>query len=298
MYIPEIFSQFGYGNQIICAVSTGGNMSLSDTFPNHQSVQIRRRDFEQELVGECGARFARMTLVHGTIVQPVEDSLPLPNEQADVMVTGTPGTYLWQNVADCLAICIFDPEHQLCMQIHAGYAGVHRETIRSAIDYLVSRHATNPARLLAYMPPAQQAASSLFSQLLKPEISSSDWGFFRQKIRLHGEMQKIHGARPFRLQWGDRAYSQLIGCGLLAHRIERSDVDTYTAPDLFSHSQSSHDKTAPKGRQAVVFGMRFTIQGVGGDESEHCKPIDRPNPMVRSLYDLHHCTYRRADFAP
>ncbi len=100
-----------------------------------------------------GLAFARVKQVHGArvMVEPAPDA---PREEADAVVSRTPGLAACVSVADCVPLLIADPSSGAVAAVHAGWRGTLARIAAEAVAALSRGSGTDPAGLLAAVGPS------------------------------------------------------------------------------------------------------------------------------------------------
>jgi len=99
-----------------------------------------------------GLDFARVRQVHGSRALRFGAATP-PAEEADAVVTATPGVAACVSVADCIPILIADPASGAVAAVHAGWRGTLAGVAARAVEALGEVHGARPRSLLAAVGP-------------------------------------------------------------------------------------------------------------------------------------------------
>lgn len=75
-------------------------------------------------------------------------------EDADALVTDTPGLTLCVTVADCVPVAIFDPELRVAGLAHAGWGGTVSRISSRTVEVMRERFGCDPAALVAAIGPS------------------------------------------------------------------------------------------------------------------------------------------------
>ena len=101
---------------------------------------------------ETGLRFARVRQVHGA--RALRAAAPTaPVEEADAVVSVTPGVAACVSVADCVPVLLADPVGGAVAAIHAGWRGTAARAAAEGVRALV-REGAEPGRLVAAVGPS------------------------------------------------------------------------------------------------------------------------------------------------
>jgi YfiH family protein len=96
--------------------------------------------------------FARVRQVHGCRV--VEAGEPgEPREEADAVVSSTPGVAACVSVADCAPILLADPRSRAVAAVHAGWRGTLAGAAAAGVRALVEGHGARTPDLRAVLGP-------------------------------------------------------------------------------------------------------------------------------------------------
>jgi YfiH family protein len=94
--------------------------------------------------------------VHGINVVVADAPHPpsAPHQQADAILSDTPGLTLFMRFADCVPILLYDPAHKAIGIAHAGWLGTVRGAARAALEAMVARFGTCPVEVQAAIGPS------------------------------------------------------------------------------------------------------------------------------------------------
>ena len=151
MTFPEIVHAFSTRNG---GVSNGPFRSLNlgiadgDTLKN---ILINRKRFYNTL-NFTSSDVAQAEQVHSNKIAIVEDNGPIPG--CDALITTQANLYLSIKTADCAAVLLYDPHHQVIAAVHAGWRGTAEGIIANTINTMQAQFQTNPGELIAAIGPA------------------------------------------------------------------------------------------------------------------------------------------------
>jgi len=96
--------------------------------------------------------------VHATTVRALthdnhERHIAEPFDESDGMITATKGFVLCVGIADCAAVLLYDPEHEVIAALHSGWKGTHGNIVQGGIKDMHKKFGTEAASLLAYISP-------------------------------------------------------------------------------------------------------------------------------------------------
>lgn len=140
---------------------------------------------------------------------------------ADALVTTTPGQALFLPLADCIGAVIYDPTRHLLMLSHLGRHNLEQSGGTKSIEYLLSKHRSNPADLTVWLSPA---------------AGKKEYPLFAFQNRSLHEV----------------AIGQLTAGGILPQNISVSPINSATDLNYFSHSQFLKGNQETDGRFAVA----------------------------------------------
>jgi YfiH family protein len=100
-----------------------------------------------------GLGFARVKQVHGCQVVRA-DRAHEPEEEADIVVTSSPGVAACVSVADCVPVLLADPRTGAVAAIHAGWRGTLARAAAVAVAALARDFGARPGDLLAAVGPS------------------------------------------------------------------------------------------------------------------------------------------------
>lgn len=138
----------------------------------------------------------------------------------DALMTSTPNISLLIKHADCQAAIIYDPQHHVVANVHAGWRGQVQNIYAEAIQQLGRVYGSKPADLLVCISPSLGPDDAEFIHF-HHELPEEFWGF---------------QVKPTYFDLWAIAEVQLQSAGILPHHIEIARVSTYSNHlDYFSH---------------------------------------------------------------
>ena len=156
----------------------------------------------------------------------------------DALATGTPGIGLVIKVADCQSVMLLDPETRIIANIHNGWRGSVQNIAAKTVEYLRSRLACDPSRMLAAVSPSLGPCCAEF-------VNYTD--------ELPPEMWSMQ-VRPNYFDFWAITRKQLTSAGVRDENIEFSARCTVCQKaDFFSYRGER-----VTGRMAAVIGWRET----------------------------------------
>lgn len=108
-------------------------------------------------VGFDPARAFRVSQVHGAEVVVVgadDDPARMAQQQADALVSATPGISVGVNTADCVSVLLADAGRGVVAAAHAGWRGVVAGVLDATVTLMVQRFGVQPRDLRAALGPS------------------------------------------------------------------------------------------------------------------------------------------------
>ena len=202
-----------------------------------EAVTINRGRVAEAM--ETGADgLATVHQVHSATVLVSSAPGDVSNEQADGIVTATPGVVLSILTADCQPVLFADQKAGVVGAAHAGWRGALDGVLDATVDAMVTLGATRSGITAVIGPSISQMAYEVGPEFVE---------------RFMDEDAEV--GRFFAGGQGDRAHFDLPGYGL--YRLREAGVGhaewtrhcTYSDPDrFFSYRRSVHEKEADYGR--------------------------------------------------
>lgn len=167
----------------------------------------------------------------------------------DALVTNTPGTILFLNVADCLPVAFIDPPRKAIALVHVSRKNAGMDLIEKLVSFLHEHFQSVPKDLIVDVGPAIQKKSYLFPRLVEEEFPG--WGDFVQ--------QQPDG--QFAIDLAGFTLQQLLDAGIRKEHLTVSPIDT-AAPHsgYFSHYRDTRAGVA-EGRFATILSFRPPTTG-------------------------------------
>lgn len=202
-------------------VLVGVTRRNADIFPPHglslhkaeiltdEDVLTHRRAFA-EAIGVRPEQLQFQRQVHGTTVSVIHNVSTA--EESDGMMTAQEGIVLCVSVADCAAVLLYDPEHEVVAGLHSGWRGTVGNIVTVGIEQMSREYGTQPEHLLAYISACasetryivREDVAGQFPEECKKQVSEYEW-----LIDIRGRIRQ-----------------QLLAAGIPAGQIECSDACT------------------------------------------------------------------------
>lgn len=178
-----------------------------------------------------GLAFARVRQVHGCRVVEA-DGEAAPGEEADAVISTTPGVAASVSVADCAPVLLADPRSGAVAAVHAGWRGTLARVAAKGVRALVVRHGARPSDILAAIGPGIGPCCFEVSRELAVR--------FRDELGAVTGNPRDLGSRAD--LW--RANEQILrGAGLARRRIEVLGRCTSCEDDLFFSHRRDQGRT-------------------------------------------------------
>jgi YfiH family protein len=200
----------------------------------------------RRLEAATGLSFARVRQVHGA--RAVRASRPCgPEEEADAVLSTTPGLASCVSVADCVPVLLADPAAGAVAAVHAGWRGTIAGAAAAGVAAL-ARVGARPGDLLAAVGPSIGPCCYEVS----PDLASR----FRSEV---GAETVREGPRPRIDLWAANVLA-LRAAGLHRDRIEVLGRCTACERDQFFSHRRDGGRT---GRQVAFVAPRRPSAGGG-----------------------------------
>lgn len=195
----RIKAYFSYRNSN--GVNESGVIPGLNTGINTEAPEAEVAKNRQVYLKSIGLKPDHLTIakqVHGNQVEIVNHAGIIEN--TDGLVTNHHGLILGIQVADCAAILLADPDHEVISAVHAGWRGAVAGILPAAIEKMEKKGA-DPSRILAWVSPCiskknfevgDEVASQFSDQFVdyssysKPHIDLS--AFVRDQLNSCGVM--------------------------------------------------------------------------------------------------------------
>lgn len=178
------------------------------------SIENRKKFFKR--LGINPKKVTEITQVHGNKIVVVDD-IPSPIIEADSLVSNKKGVYLMIKIADCMAIGLYNPKHNVIGLIHVGWRGIENGVIKNTINLMKKNFKIN--------------SSDLFIKI-SPSI----------------------GPCHYRMDLWKEAENQLMKLGVSKKNIDNPRICTYESNEYFSHRRSE-DQDTNDFRFATILGL-------------------------------------------
>ena len=177
-------------------------------------------------------KFQKQT--HGTNINIIVQGSKV--DEADGMISSTPGLFLCIKIADCCAILIYDSVKEVVAGFHSGWRGTMQNIVSIGIKRMQSIFDCEPGDLLAYLSPAASCE--------KYEVGWDVAKYFPETTMQIDSNKYLFDNKK-------QIYKQLIEAGLKEQRIEISPICTITDTRFHSYRRDGDYS----GRAAAFIGM-------------------------------------------
>jgi len=221
-----------------------GGHAASLNFGSQGATPAERRQNLERLavaVGFDADALFRVHQVHGDRVVILDEHSTVDavgREQADAMVTATPGQVIAIQTADCVPVLLCDAEKRVVGGAHAGWRGLVAGVIENTVAVMVQRFGCAPRGLLAAVGPS--IGRCCF------EVGSDVAEHFDAAMVQSPEA----GGRP-RVDLRAAARGRLLGAGLDQDNIAVTTRSTCCEGELFYSYRCQGETT---GRQLSLIG--------------------------------------------
>jgi polyphenol oxidase len=148
--------------------------------------------------------------------------------------------------ADCQAVILYDPVHQVVANIHVGWRGQFKNIYKKTIDEMSQVYGTKPEDLLVCISPSLGPQNAEFINY-KTEVPEEFWEKFQ--------------VNPTYFDLWALARHQLEECGVLPQHIEIAQIDTYAnSSDYFSFRRET--KLGRKQNRTGNHGTVVALKGI------------------------------------
>jgi len=155
-----------------------------------------------------------------------EDSIV---EDADALVTDTPGLSLCVTVADCVPVVIFDPARRVVGLAHAGWAGTVSRISSRTVEVMRERFDCDPATIVAAIGPSIGPAGY---EVGNDVIERARAGYGERASEI---LESAPGGKAFFNLWAANRID-LEAAGVSGERIEVSGIASDEhLDDFYSH---------------------------------------------------------------
>ncbi len=177
--------------------------------------------------------------VHGDTTI-VADRADMPEEEADALISNTPGVPVGVLTADCLPILLYDPRVKAVGAVHAGRAGTLLDIASKTIGAMQETFGSEAADVRAALGPCIGPCCY--------EVGEEVFGEIKSALGPRTEeFMSFNPAPVFDIVKANTA--QLISAGLSPGNIEASGLCTSCAPELFFSYRRSEEAGESTGRQ-------------------------------------------------
>ncbi len=201
---------------------------------SEEGVKDKRKNLAKVLdVDENSLKFQKQ--IHGSHIRYIDANSQI--EESDGMFTDRKGIILNITIADCCAILIYDPAHEVVSALHSGWRGAKENIAAKGIKTLQKKYNSNPQDLKIYMSPC----ASVRNYEVGEEVAQFFPGFIEEREgSIYLDLKK-------------KILTQLIETGCREENIEISDICTIEDHRFHSYRRDKENS----GRMAAFIGMRL-----------------------------------------
>ena len=208
----KLFSPWGDSVKIVLSDKSDGNMrSIGDDEAEVLQNQTKMAEFAK--LGIDGVarilsdydrddfvRYFNLNSAGGFAIRQGEGGVV-----NDGLLTSSSEMGVFLPIADCLAVVLFDSQNNALMMVHSGRHNLEQDGLSDAVKFMVDQIETDPANIKAWLSPSAGQENYPLHQLDNKSL------------------QQV-------------ATEQLIASGVLDENIIKSEIDTTTDQNYFSHS--------------------------------------------------------------
>lgn len=208
--------------------------SVGDT---PEKVQVNRARALQALGLE---QLVSVRQVHGDRLFLVKEPLAgIEPEGYDALVSNLPGTGLLIQQADCQAILLWAPQHQVVAAVHCGWRGSVQGIIGKTIGCLQRQFGVQASSIRAVISPSLGPCCAEFKNL-QTELPA--W--------MHA-----YQVRPHYVDFWAISRRQLLEAGLMAEHIDIAAICTRCNAQFFSYRRAMQTTGGITGRNGSIIGL-------------------------------------------
>lgn len=235
---------FGRQGGVSDGALTSLNCAYSAETDTRENVAENRRRIVWALGDE--GRLATLSQVHSAKVVMLEKPLGEPQE-ADALVTATPGLLLGILTADCGPVLLADAEAGVVGAAHAGWKGALTGVLEATLEAMQALGADISRTTAVLGPHIRQESYEVDAAFRERflDVSAGNATFFLPGIR----------ENRFQFSLGNYIEYRLTQAGLT--NVAQCAEDTYAdAERWFSYRRSCHRQEPDYGRQISIIGLR------------------------------------------
>lgn len=178
---------------------------------------------KRNLLGKDRIYSIGMNQIHGKRVIAVDKSdvgKVIPD--CDGLITNFPGLYLRISAADCIPVFLYDPINNSIAAVHAGWRGLDKNIIKSAVTLMIKKFSTNPKKLYVRLGPHICQKHYEVGQSVAQKFSNYPGVLKKQNMKIFLDLGKV-------------AIKQLTNLGVPTRNIEFDGRCTFEEKDLASY---------------------------------------------------------------
>ena len=220
-------------------VSTGPYHSLNLSFAVGdlpESVRENRRRVQEAL---HLLDLVSAIQVHGRQGSVITAANPAPEAEipeVDLLLTDQPGLGLLIKQADCQAVMLYDPEHQVVANVHCGWRGQVGNILAEAVSRLKSEFGSRAQALFAGIGPGLGPCCAEFRNYRR-EFPPDLWSY---------------QVRPNYFDLWQLSRDQLVASGLKPEQVDVAGLCTRCRQEEFF----SYRRDGATGRQGAVIALK------------------------------------------
>lgn len=232
---PKIFPK----NKIISAVT------LKNEQIKPYGLTISGEHFDSELIDNhrkilaehLNVKYEHMIFqkqVHSNTIKIVNDNYKIG--ESDALITSIKQKFLNISIADCCAILIYDPTHEIIAAVHSGWQGTQKNIVTKVVRNLKTDYKSNPKDILVYLSPC--------ASVEKYEVGKEFYGYFPDNVLIE------RGGKVY-FDNLSMIVSQLLRESISVSNIEEANICTIS-DERFHSFRRDKEKS---GRMSALIGM-------------------------------------------
>lgn len=148
---------------------------------------------------------------------------------ADALVTDDPGICLTVSVADCLPLCLYDPETPAVGIAHLGWRGIVAGIVENCVETFQRKLGTSAARIEAFLGPC--IGRCCYQVTPEVAVLFPESCIERREGRMFLDLRAV-------------AKRRLTACGVLENSIFSPDICTSCRNELFFSYRAEGDRSS------------------------------------------------------
>jgi len=219
-----------------------GNMSYK--YDNECEVSKNIASFFYN-IGLSNKKIYRLSIDNKDIISELTKHKNDNFVNADAVIIKDHNIFVYLSFGDCIPMVVYDPTKGVIGFAHLGWQSICLKLHNKLLLEMCLKHKSQIKDLYVYLGPSISYESYAFHN--PAQLTMKEWEFF---------IKKNHDTGMYNIDLVGFVCNDILSLGILDTKITKSEVDTATDPNYFSHYSCMRDNKIKEGRFIFGVGMK------------------------------------------